>query len=565
MSDGADSPDGMALWARARLSLALLAVDPIGLGGLWLRARSGPVRDALLAELGTIRLPRRRIHPAITDSQLFGGIDLSATLATGHVVLDKGVLSDPAAWVLTMAERCPPGLPARIGAALDRKGGCLIALDEGVEPEETLPPALVERLGLFVTLDDLALADISLPGPTPEDIAAAQNRLPDVTLPPEAADELTVIAARLGIQSLRAPLFAMAAARAHAALFGRMTATAEDLTRAADLIYAHRATILPQPEAEEASEPPPPPQEAEADQGEDDGTPDLPPEDLVLEAVRAALPAGLLETLAAGRERSRSRSSGAGQGAKRHGNRRGRPLPSRPGHPDGRARIDLVATLRAAAPWQPLRRAASPRNHLLHILPSDIRLRRFEDKSDRLLVFAVDASGSAAMARLAEAKGAVEILLAEAYARRDHVALIAFRGTEADLLLPPTRSLVQTKRRLSALPGGGGTPLAAGLQAALETAGHARTHGLTPSVVLLTDGRANIALDGAADRAQAAEDATRIAGALKTHGVPALVVDTGNRPQSALRALSDTLEGTYIPLPRADAERLSSAVSAALD
>ena len=87
----------------------------------------------------------------------------------------------------------------------------------------------------------------------------------------------------------------------------------------------------------------------------------------------------------------------------------------------------------------------------------DIRLRRYEERSDRLLIFTVDASGSAALARLAEAKGAIEILLAEAYARRDHVCLIAFRGTEAELLLPPTRSLVQTKRRLAGLPGGGGT------------------------------------------------------------------------------------------------------------
>jgi magnesium chelatase subunit D len=190
--------------------------------------------------------------------------------------------------------------------------------------------------------------------------------------------------------------------------------------------------------------------------------------------------------------------------------------------------------------------------------------KRFEDKSDRVLIFAVDASGSAALARLAEAKGAVELLLAQAYARRDHVALIAFRGTKAEVLLPPTRSLVQTKRRLAALPGGGGTPLAAGLRAAMELADHARRRGLTPTVAILTDGRANIALDGQANRAQAAQDAQMMARLLALQGTEALVIDTGNRPEPALRALSDTLRAVYLPMPRADAKRLSTAVSAAL-
>ncbi|WP_397544794.1 VWA domain-containing protein, partial [Roseovarius salis] len=130
---------------------------------------------------------------------------------------------------------------------------------------------------------------------------------------------------------------------------------------------------------------------------------------------------------------------------------------SRPGHPDGRARIDVVATLRAAVPWQRLRRARRDTGQRVIIHPGDIRLRRYEDRSDRLLIFTVDASGSAAMARLAEAKGAVEMLLVQAYARRDHVAVVAFRGKGAEILLPPTRSLVQAKRRLAGMPGGGGT------------------------------------------------------------------------------------------------------------
>ena len=132
--------------------------------------------------------------------------------------------------------------------------------------------------------------------------------------------------------------------------------------------------------------------------------------------------------------------------------------------------MDLVATLRAAAPWQTYRRAQVANAPALLLRPGDLRIKRRAETADQVLIFAFDASGSAAAARLAEAKGAVELFLAAAYAKRDHVALLSFRGQKAELLLPPTRSLAQTKQRLRGLPGGGGTPLAAGLQLALDTA-----------------------------------------------------------------------------------------------
>lgn len=169
------------------------------------------------------------------------------------------------------------------------------------------------------------------------------------------------------------------------------------------------------------------------------------------------------------------------------------------------------------------------------------------------------------MSRLGEAKGAVELLLAEAYARRDHVALITFRGIAADVLLPPTRSLVQTKRRLASLPGGGGTPLAAGLKAAGELAMQARSRGLSPTLAMLTDGRANIALDGTADRLRAATDAETLARLIRAQGIPGLVLDMSARPQDTLRALAAQMGAPYLPLPRADAKRLSGAISSALE
>jgi magnesium chelatase subunit D len=132
-------------------------------------------------------------------------------------------------------------------------------------------------------------------------------------------------------------------------------------------------------------------------------------------------------------------------------------------------------------------------------------------------------------------------------------------------LLPPTRSLVQTKRRLAALPGGGGTPLASGLLAAMQLADQARRRGLTPTVSLLTDGRANVALDGSGDRGKAAANAIRLAQTLFGMGIAALVIDTGNRPEAALAALARNLAAPYLPLPRADAKALSATVAAALD
>ncbi|WP_444665913.1 magnesium chelatase subunit D [Cereibacter changlensis] len=544
-------------------ALALLAVDPAGLKGLWLRARASPLRDRVTGALASLPLPLRRIHPTIGDEALFGGLDLAATLASGAPVIARGLLTEPAALVLAMAERCPAGLAARLGAALDQPKHCLIALDEGAERDELLPNGLIDRLGLFLDLDGLQSADTRPPALDADRLAEARARLPRVMLPERAGETLARVAAQLGIASLRAPTLALAAARAQAALEGHDVVTEDDLRRACDLVFAHRALPAPEeappePEPPEDNEPPedqPPPEEQ---QGEE-----VFPEEMLVEATRAALPADLLAQLAAGRAARMARGA-SGTGAAKGGNRRGRPLPSRAGRLGTGARIDLVATLRAAAPWQPLRRRQQQTDAVLLVRPSDIRLKRFRETSDRVLIFAVDASGSSAMARLAEAKGAVELLLGQAYARRDHVALVAFRGRDAELMLPPTRSLVQTKRRLAGLPGGGATPLAHGLQMALAVGMQARARGLTPTIALLTDGRGNIALDGSANRAQAEEDAQKLATSIRASGLPALVIDTANRPQPGLAALARALDAPYLALPRADAYKLSTALGQAL-
>ncbi|MDP5086655.1 MAG: magnesium chelatase subunit D [Yoonia sp.] len=547
-------------WSRATLALHLLAIDP-GLGGMAIRARSGPVRDVLMAQIKTLPQPQHRLHPAISDEALFGGLDLSATLASGEIVQEQGLLSVPGTLILAMAERATTSLAARLAVTLDKSQlHCLIALDEGAEPDEVLNPKLAERLAFNADLSNVSIADAEPAEPI--DIDAARAQLARVTHGLDVLERAARIAAQFGIDSMRAPLFTLRAARALAALLGKASVDDKDLEVACALTLAHRATQMPQTEEDQEEETPPQPPDQDSEQSQDDEDSDNLeiPDEMLLEAVKALLPDNLLERLAARKART---GKGNGSGAARKGNRRGRPLPSREGRLADGARLDIVATLRTAAPWQVIRRQASGREGL-QIRPADFRIKRFEEKSDRLLIFTVDASGSAALNRLAEAKGAVELLLAQAYARRDHVALVAFRGTDAELLLPPTRSLVQTKRRLAALPGGGGTPLAAGMVTAFDQAIQASRRGLTPTIAILTDGRANVALDGRGDRKQAADDAQQIARLLRAHGIDALVIDTGNRPEPALKALAATLDAAYLPMPRADAKRLSASVSAAL-
>lgn len=536
-----------AAWDRAALALQLLALDPFGLGGVQLRMRAGGPRETVMQALSVLGQVHR-LPPNISDDQLLGGLDLTATLARGSLTRHRAYFATPKIALLPMSERCSSALAARLAQTLDKgQNACLICQDEGVDDDEAMPPALLDRLAFRIDPNTRAPDNwhVSVPAGTPAAARVTEDQIAT----------LVGLAHSLGIDSLRAALLAVAATRAHARLMGRTQATNDDITAAAALVFAHRATRLPEDDISDDDTPAPAPAEPQ-NAGQSD-TAEC-PDELLVDAVRAALPSGLLAKV---KPANAGPQKGTGAGDKKTAFQRGRPLPPRAGQLDGRMRIDVIATLRAAAPWQKLR--PRPRGDRLAIHTSDIRVKRFEERADRLLIFTVDASGSAAVARLGEAKGAVEMLLAEAYSSRDHVALVSFRGQAADVLLPPTRSLVQTKRRLAALPGGGGTPLAAGLNEAQRLAQQAKAQGMTPTIVLLTDGRANVALDGKTNRKTAQDDAEKLA--LTLRGTAGLVIDTGKRPSTQLQALSTTLDAPYLPMPRADAQSLQSAVSALLD
>ena len=194
----------------------------------------------------------------------------------------------------------------------------------------------------------------------------------------------------------------------------------------------------------------------------------------------------------------------------------------------------------------------------------DFRIRRFIEKTGTTVLFVVDASGSSALHRLAEAKGAVELLLAESYARRDRVSLLAFRGSGTELLLPPTRALARAKKVLAALPGGGGTPLAHALDAALEQAMGTKRAGSAPLVVMLTDGRANIARDGTPGRQGAERDALLAGARFAQQQIPALFVDTSTRGEPVARRIADAMRARYVLLPAANAKALGGLVRTAM-
>jgi magnesium chelatase subunit D len=569
--------------ARAAL---LLAVDPVGLGGAVLRAPHGPLRDAWLASLRAalpVGRPWRRLPLNVPDSRLLGGLDLASTLATGRPVLERGVLAeaDGGMVVAVMAERMEGGTAARIAAVMDggevavQRDGLsarlparfgLVALDEGIAKEEAAPAALRARLAMLLDLSTLPLAT-PFDAPDPAVVEAARRRLRHVVAKDALTEALCAVAASLGIDDLRAPILALRAARAAAALAGRDHIAQDDAAVAARLVLAPRATRLPASgeEAEPPADPPPPPEEPPAQDQPERGPDPKELQEMLVAAAQAALPPGLLAALEL-REAARRRNGAEGRaGAPRKAAQRGRPVGTRSGPLRGGARLALVETLRNAAPWQPLRRRERPHGPRLQVHAEDIRLRRFRQKAGTTAIFVVDASGSAALHRLAEAKGAIEMLLADCYVRRDQVAVVAFRGRGADVLLPPTPSLVRAKRSLSGLPGGGPTPLAAGLDAALALAGEAARRGRTPLLVLLTDGRANIARDGTPGRGRAEEDALAAAAPIRGAAIPAMLVDTAPRPNAYAKRLAEAMGARYLPLPAADAARLSGAVAAARD
>lgn len=626
------------------LAVLLLAADPEGLGGAVLLGPGGPAVEGWCRFLrGNLPpgSPWRRVPVGVTPDRISGGIDLAGTLRTGRRVLQPGIPAeaDGGFLILPSAERIHPEVTAVLLDVLDRgrlrveREGLsadlaarvgVVALDEAREDEPGSPEALRDRVAFLVALPPRWTPDRL---PDPEEVAEARTRIAGVQVPASAVRALAELSLRGGPPSLRPAAFALRAARGIAALRDSPQVEAEDVWLAAALVLAPRGVPLPAPPGEvdeaeanaseadveaippddEAAPPPPPdpapPAEARVDpdpapapetasdpddSGEGDPASSEPPTSSALPDRLVAATLALLPEEDASDLRRRGKGAGVrGAGRGRGGtpveaHERGRRVGADRGTPGRGRRIDLPATLRAAAPWQALRRRESEgaraeappqtpepvqdgqpplERSRLHVVPGDLHIQRRVRPAARRTIFAVDASGSQALRRLGEVKGAVELLLAESYRAREEVCLVVFRDREARLLLPPTRSLTRAKRLLRGLPGGGGTPLALGLSEVLRLAEQALREGVVPRVVLLTDGRPNVDASGRGGRPRAREDALAVATAIGLRALDVRVLDTGLRPEPFLEELARRMGARARHLPFADARRIRRALA----
>jgi magnesium chelatase subunit D len=597
-------------WLRALQVAQLLVINPHGLGGVILRARSGPVRDRWLtylnavAQLGGMRLPLRKMPLGISDENLIGGIDLDQTLRIGKAFLRQGLLAqcDQQLLLMPMAERVEVGAVAKVVSALDngfisieRDGQSrrieshfgVVALDEGIEDDEQPNEKIRQRVAFLLNLDILGWRDLPETDddfvPDAQLLQEARENFSNVTVSEDSLNALVGVAEQLGVISIRALNLAINTAKCLSAFDRVDEVTSMHLQRAIALVLSPRATRMPQsapPEEEDI--PPESDEQPESEQDPIDQEPPLDPtedqepesntetpqalEDEILEAAQAAIPADILARLADLADLKTPKGTGGKTGAVKVGRIRGRPLGNMPGMPEGGKTLSIIDTLRAAVPWQAVRKAELiaagkfiPTGKIF-IRKEDFRIKRYQERTQTLTMFIVDASGSSAMHRLAEAKGAVELLLAECYIRRDQVAVMSFRGSVAELILAPTRSLVKAKRALSGLPGGGGTPLSRAIDESFEVASVSMRKGLTPALVFLTDGRANIAKDGSPGRSKAMADAQQSARAASHYSFKSLWIDTSPQARDEGKAIAALLGSMYLPLPNAGVNEVSQAI-----
>jgi magnesium chelatase subunit D len=404
-------------------------------------------------------------------------------------------------------------------------------------------------------------------------IIEASKLLPKVKLSDEMLGLITQICVDFAVDGHRADITMYKAACTIAAFKGRTEVAAEDVKEAAELVLPHRRRRQPfeEPKLEQQQlqetiqrwsqnqnpqQKPPENDSSREDHDDQDTEREEPEREQVFEAdspyqVKRLSTPVLDQMPRTGRgRRSKSRSN----------SKTGRYVDSV--IPKGKVEdLAFDATLRAAAPFQSRRKQESRGEDTILIEKSDLREKVRERKVGNLVMFVVDASGSmAAQERMTATKGAILSLLLDAYQRRDRVGLVVFRKNKAELVLPPTNSVELAQRCLAKLPTGGRTPMAHGLNLGLETVKDwmRRDKEAIPLMVLVSDGRANVPLNGG----DPVEEAKRVAHAISSAGIKSIAIDTERDfiTFGLVKQICAAMEGKYLQLEELSAAPLASAV-----